>query len=199
MIFLCATTARNAPCSEGCEEKNLLTILGSPHARGNSARLLAACGQALPAAVWRETAVSAFALNPIPCDDCGYCRLADGCSKPDLKAFYAALESADALIVATPVYNRSFPAPLKALLDRTQRYWSARFVRGVRPPVGRPKRAVLLVSSDSGGEEDARLLEHQLLPTLTILNAKLVGSVYAGNGEDDACLQKARDVGERLG
>lgn len=44
----------------------------------------------------------------------------------------AKLEDADAVIVATPVYNLSFPAPMKALFDRFQRYYEAHFRRKLR-------------------------------------------------------------------
>ncbi|MCI9414593.1 MAG: NAD(P)H-dependent oxidoreductase [Clostridiales bacterium] len=174
---------RSGPSYKEERPLRLLTIFGSPHAEGNCARLLSAFREGIPGG-WRETTVSAFSLAPLPCDDCRYCYHADGCSKPDLKEFYAELEEADGLLLVTPVYNRSFPAPLKALLDRTQRYWAARFIRGIRPPVDRPKQVFLLTASGAeSGEEgeatrDQALLEQQLLPTLTILNARLRTAVH---------------------
>lgn len=59
--------------------------------------------------------LDAFALSPLPCDDCRYCYRVDGCSKPDLKEFYTALEEADALAFVTPVYNRSFPSATESV------------------------------------------------------------------------------------
>lgn len=112
-----------------------------------------------------------------PCDDCRWCYAKAGCSKPDLDELYILLEQADVLVIASPVYNLSFTVPLKALLDRTQRYWAARFVRGERPPIQRPKRVVLLTTAEKdahGGD----MLEQQLKPTLTILNARLAASVH---------------------
>lgn len=44
-------------------------------------------------------------------------------ANPDLAAHRAALGRADAFIVVTPEYNRSFPAPLKALIDEVGAEW----------------------------------------------------------------------------
>lgn len=201
MIFLCATIVRNEPFCEKDRPPQLLTLFGSPHEEGSCGQLLAAFRGGLPGG-WRETVVSAYPLQPVPCDDCGYCHRADGCSKPDLREVYAALEEADALAVVTPVYNRSFPAPLKAVLDRTQRYWAARFLRGVRPPISRAKQVVLLTASGSPDEGDARLLEQQLLPALTIWNARLLAAVhYTGSDSGEELtpfLDAARAAASRL-
>ena len=91
----------------------------------------------------------------------------------------AALEEADLVVIATPVYHLSFPAPLKALIDRLQRYWSARFILGKRPPISKGKRLVLLTASGSGSPEGGPLLEKQLAPPLTVIHAVLAERVHA--------------------
>ena len=107
----------------------MLVILGSPRADGLSARMLDAFLTELPKGT-AVTRISCYDRRPIPCDDCRYCYHREGCSKRDLDDFYAELEEADLVVIATPVYHLSFPAPLKALIDRLQRYWSARFILG---------------------------------------------------------------------
>lgn len=168
----------------------MLILNGSPHSHGATAQLLEAFAEALPetAAV---TQVNTFALSPAPCDDCGYCRARDGCAKHDLDEVYALLEQADVLVWATPVYNYGFPAPLKALIDRCQRYWSARFVRQQRPPIARAKQAVLLTTCGEDSSVGGQLLEQQLCPQLTILNAQLVACVHRTGCDSDADAQPA--------
>lgn len=119
------------------------------------------------------TRLSCYERRPVPCDDCRYCYHREGCSKRDLDDFYAALEEADLVVIATPVYHLSFPAPLKALIDRLQRYWSARFILGKRPPIAKEKRLALLTVSGSGSPEGGPLLEKQLAPPLTVIHAVL--------------------------
>jgi len=67
---------------------------------------------------------------------------------------------------------------LKAMLDRLQRYWSARFVRGVRPPIALPKKTVLLTTAGAD-RADGVCLEQQLAPTLTVLNSAPAVCVHA--------------------
>lgn len=173
-----------------------LLIDGSPHAQGTTAALIDACLDGVGATtLWRY---GCYAAPPLPCDACGFCRTANGCRHTDLEAFYAELEAADLLIFAAPVYNRGFPAPMKALLDRLQRYWSARFVRGVKPPIAHPKQAILLTSGGSGRGDGAQLAL-QLAPILTILNSAPAIAVHADNTDraplSPALLSAARAAG----
>ncbi len=199
MICLCATTATNAPCFEGTRA---LLVFGSPHSKGGTARLLAALEAALPPGTVVDR-FDCFAQPVLPCNDCRACHRQDGCVRPDLKEFYALLERADILVFASPVYNLSFPAPLKAVIDRTQRYWSARFIRGVRPPIPRPKRVALLTVSGADDPQAGEMLERQLRPVLTILNGTLEAAVHytgADAGQDlSPALALAAQAGRRLG
>ena len=177
----------------------VLVLYGSPHKDGTTARLLAACLDGIGAAT--VTRFDAFSLAAAPCDDCGVCRKADGCRHRDLDGFYEALEAADVLVVATPVYNRSFPAPLKAVIDRLQRYWSARFVRGVRPPIATHKKAVLLTAAGADRADGVQVVT-QLAPVLTVLNSTPAIAVHADATDrtalSEATLAAAHAAGEAV-
>ena len=179
--------------------KQVLVLFGSPHKEGATARLLTAALAGMPKA--EVTRFDAFALAPAPCDDCGYCHRAEGCRHRDLDGFYEALEAADVLVFATPVYNRSFPAPMKAMLDRLQRYWAARFVRGVRPPIAKAKQTLLLTAGGAS-RGDGTYLEPQLAPILTILHSTPARTIHA-EGTDQGelspvALTAAREAGEEV-
>lgn len=179
-------TVKNGSCSP----ERVLVIFGSPHAEGPTARLTGAALAALPEGT-RMMLWDCYARMPAPCNDCGYCRRQEGCSKRDLDEFYEDLEAADRLLFATPVYHGSFPAPMKAVLDRLQRYWSARFVLGIRPPIQKPKQGVLLTVSGSPSDEGGRLIERQLAPHLTVLNTVLIGAVHYTGADSGAPLDGA--------
>ncbi len=175
----------------------VLVLYGSPRKDGATARLLDACLGGIGEAT--VTQFDAFSVTAAPCDDCGCCREANGCRHNDLDVFYEALEVADVLVVAAPVYNRGFPAPLKTMLDRLQRYWSARFVRGVRPPIATPKKTVLLTAAGAD-RADGVYLEKQLAPTLTVLNSAPAVCVHADATDrtplSAAVLDAARTAGK---
>ena len=183
VISLSVITVKNAPSSA----KRVLLLNGSPHEAGPTSRLIAAFLEGVRAGTAVER-IDCFQLNPRACDGCGYCAHKDGCSKRDLDGYYALLERADVLVFALPIYNLSFPAPMKALIDRSQRYWSARFLRGVRPPIANSKQVVLITVSGDDRTEDGGLplggemVERQLRPPLTILNGRLAACIpYFGS------------------
>ncbi len=113
-----------------------------------------------------------FKELPLPCNDCGYCKTKNGCSKSDLDRFFLDFEKAEKIVIAFPVYNSSVPAPLKALLDRFQRFFSARFLRGIKPPMDGKREVTLIITSGS----DKDLLEDilkQITPIFTISGCTL--------------------------
>lgn len=169
-----ATTAKKERRSD---RLRVLVIFGSPHSDGTTAMILRALLDSLP-----QNAVidrfDCFERMPLPCGDCRTCHEKDGCALSDIDDFYESLDKADALVFATPVYNLSFPAPMKALIDRMQCYWSARFRRGIRKGSARPKKAVLITSCGSGSAASGHMVERQLKPVLTLFNARLVQTVH---------------------
>ena len=54
------------------------------------------------------------------CDGCNYCEANEKCRHRDLDSFFESFEKTDLIVFASPLYNGTFSAPLKALLDRFQ-------------------------------------------------------------------------------
>ena len=180
---------------------NTLILFGSPKRTGNTAQLCGAFLQGLPKNNTVEI-VRLFDLNPKPCNDCGYCKASDGCSKKDLDAFMQKFQEADLIVVASPVYLCSFPAPMKALFDRFQRFYCARFRRGIETPVAKPKKAVLLLSAGSGGTQAQQMIETQVKRAFSVMNTAVIGTVLADNTDETPVshddLQRAYALARRL-
>ena len=176
-----------------CPDKTVV-LFGSPRTDGAAGTLLnlytSVCGG-------NVTVFDCFARNVTPCDDCRGCHERLGCAKRDMDDIYEAVEQATMLVIVTPVYNRSFPAPLKAVIDRFQRYWAARFVHGVRPPIAVPKKAVLLTTAGSG-RDDGELLMTQLAPQLTILNVTQTAQLHVGNTDREVDWQSVAEKLENI-
>lgn len=157
-----------------------LLVLGSPHKEGPTHALARAFLQREGVAQGDCRLFDAYDAQPRPCIDCGWCKTRPGCALPDLKEFYRDFEAARLVILAAPVYNAGLPAPLKAVTDRMQTYFNARFSRGLRPPISTPKKAVLLLTA--GSDRDYRpLLLEQLSPMFTVTNCKLHGAACLSN------------------
>ena len=102
----------------------VVTLLGSPRAKGNSATL---------AKIFNETAeglganVQTFMLNKLDfkgCQACEACKTkSDQCViKDDLAVVLESVKNTDVLVVATPIYMADVSAQLKTFVDRCYSY-----------------------------------------------------------------------------
>lgn len=167
-------------------DKFIMTIGGSPRKNGFSAKMLKCFTESL-----RQHSVEhclsirhydAYSCDFMPCTDCRACCKFEGCVNHDMDEFFADFERCDAIVIATPIYNMSFPAPLKVMIDRMQRYFSARFSLGKRPPIAK-HRPVILLASGGDVREDGAFIVKQLERIFTVTNCELVDSVVL-NGTD---------------
>lgn len=183
---------------DAVNEKNgisVMAIMASPRKAGYTAKLLGSLLREFPKGTNIDI-VNLYELNPIPCNSCGYCKGGNGCSKKDLEDFFRRFETADIIIFATPIYFMGVPAPFKALIDRFQRYYEARFRRNMKNPIEKHRKAALIVTSGSDGEIGYEVIKHQLLQAFSVLNIELCGATLARNtdkcGVDKADVDKAR-------
>lgn len=104
---------------------------------------------------------------------------------PDVEAALHAIESADLLIVASPVYRASFTGLFKHLFDFVGQY----------ALVGTP----VLLAATGGGERHALILEHQLRPLFGFFQAlTLPLGVYASEVDFDGYELTSPDVRARI-
>jgi multimeric flavodoxin WrbA len=98
----------------------VLGISGSPKRAGNTEFLL---GEALAVAKERKLDTEKLLCSDMSvqfCNDCGDCSKGKPCYiEDDMTKILAALQKADGIIVASPVYFGCISAQLKAVFDRT--------------------------------------------------------------------------------
>ena len=169
-------------------QKNAVVLFGSPKDNGFTAQLLNKFLSELNE--YKITIIDTYKENINPCTGCGICKLAESCKYHDLDEFDYMLRTTDLLIVATPVYNLSFPAPLKSVFDRMQRYFSARFFQNKKPPVEKRKKAVLLLTSGSDDENGPQIIISQLKMIFTVLNASLDYTIIWKNTDKNTSINK---------
>ena len=107
----------------------VLGILGSPRRGGNTEALL---DSALEGAIQAGAEVRKIVLAGLDiagCTECNDCYAAGACTTTDdMDAVYDALEWADRVILASPVFFMGLPSQAKAMVDRTQCYWALKYV-----------------------------------------------------------------------
>ena len=157
---------------------HILIFNASPHSNGNTARLLQAFQSGLPKSAV-VTQVDLYTLLPAPCVDCGLCRTENTCRFSDLEAVDMLLHRADAFVWALPVYNYSVPAPMKALLDRFQRYYEAAQNCGKTVFEKQNRPAVLLLSAGRTGLFSVDLIQKQITTAGRYVGFSLRETVFA--------------------
>ncbi len=188
------------------EGPRVVGICSSPRKGGNSDTLLDAVLDGAGAAGANVERLCLRDLDIEGCRNCGYCSKHGRCAIDDgMAAVYDALDHADAVVLASPVYFCSLCSQAKAMIDRCQPYWARKYVLKQEPP--KPGRRGGFVCCC--GFKDDRFLKcsEQIVKTLYFV----MGSKYAGclfvpglDSRGDAAkhpsaLDDARVYGRKLG
>ncbi len=107
------------------------------------------------------------------CNGCNFCEENGRCVNRDLDEFYKVFEDCDRIIFLSPVYNGTFSAPLKSLIDRFQVYYTTFYKNGKVQPIAKKREAFLVVSAGRDGEKSFEYMNSQLKCAFTILNIEM--------------------------
>lgn len=178
--------------------KKILIMTGSPRKKGNSTLLAEAFAEGVKAAgnsVNFFDTVKKTSSGCIACDRCWHmekpCVIDDGFNE-----FAEMLTEADVLVIASPVYWGSYPAQLKAFIDRMYSYvvpWCQSFMES--------KELYLLACGDGENEEAFSVIETVTRAFSELLEWNYAGSVCVpsmveeGDIKKTDALEKARKLG----
>ena len=100
--------------------KSILILKGSPRAKGNSAVLAEQVVAGAEEAGAQVESVYLHGKNIQPCDACDVCQDGyEGCIiEDDMQAIYPKVESAEVIVIASPVYWFTISAQTKLCIDR---------------------------------------------------------------------------------
>ncbi|MBC7229053.1 MAG: flavodoxin family protein [Actinobacteria bacterium] len=124
------------------EGEYLLALYTSPRRNGNTSLLLDALSEGAGEAGLEVRAFRVADMDLRPCRACNACFRDGECvQKDDMQEIYPHLLGAEAVAMAAPIFSMNICAQAKALIDRCQRFWSARYVLGRE--LVEPERAAL--------------------------------------------------------
>lgn len=181
--------------------KQIVILTGSPRKQSTSNRLALALADG---AAEQGAAVEIIDVTQKKigyCQGCNYCRSHDGQCRidDDMASILGKIEQADCVVLATPLYFRSFSAQLKTCIDRFYSRYHARTITG--------KSGALLVSSGNNSREATEPFLVCYRDLCTLLRWRDSGIVLAGGcGSGDFDLtdtelpawQEARELGRHL-
>ena len=183
----------------------VLCIAGSPRRYGNSERLLDALIAGVQAAGGEAIKLVAKDAGVGVCLGCNACSKDGRCIQRDgMDEVFVALDSADAIVVASPVFFATVPAVLKTLLDRCQPYWVRRYILKEPRPAAKRPGAILLVGG-GGDPYGTGCALNPIKSVFAVLSVaadhvlEVVGPDKPGDivSQPDA-LQRAEEIGRQL-
>lgn len=134
-------------------------LFASPNGNGATANVLNSFLAPFPKNADIEF-FNCFDIEPKPCMGCGKCEKTGKCIFNDLDEVFKSCEECDILCVATPVYNYSVPAPLKAIYDRCQPYYYKNF-RGYDMQTNPNRRGFLFITAGRSGKDAFDIIKKQ--------------------------------------
>lgn len=161
--------------------KNIVTIIyGSPNNNGFTSIILNSFVDALKIKK-NELKINFFdtyKLHIMPCDGCKHCATNGNCKYNDLVNFHKSISISELIIFSSPMYNLSFPAPMKMLLDRTQIYFSKKFILNRKKLIKKYKKSILIVSSGRDDKLGISTMERQTLLISNLFDAEYIGKIF---------------------
>lgn len=187
---------------------NILAINGSPRRGGNTDILLAAFLEGAGTAGAKSEIIEASRLSIKPCSECLACYEKGICIiKDDMERVYGRILSADAIVLASPIFFYGVTGWVKALIDRAQALWARKYI--LKDPSFGPeikKKAGFFLSV--GGTKGEKMFDGAILTVKYFFDA--VHARYAGDllfrqvdgkGDilkDPEALTRATAAGEKL-
>lgn len=115
---------------------NIVGFMGSPRKNGNTAILLEQLMQGAANAGAQTSIFYPNELNLAGCQGCRACKTAGHCVvQDDMQKVYQAINKADTLIFASPVYMWQMTAQLKLVMDRLYAYLKPDHTNALPKPV----------------------------------------------------------------
>lgn len=134
----------------------VLGLQGSPRKNGNTDYLLSTFMNEAEKSGALTHVIEVAKKKITPCKGCGFCEKKGFCITQDDDMFhevYPLLRKADVIVAATPIFFYSATAQLKALIDRSQAFWSRKYVLKLSDPARNYRRGFLLSIGATRGKK----------------------------------------------
>lgn len=176
-------------------------INGSPNKEGSTSQIIKHLLKGLEGKI---SVINVYEKDIKPCIDCKYCysKFGECYIKDYMTLVYKTVDDCDNIIIVSPMYFASFPAPMKALIDRFQMFWSRKYRFNYEHR--RKKRGILIITA--GNQWPNMFLPMQKMTEYLFksLDTKLVDCIFIPETdtipvlEREDTLRKVYEIGRRL-
>ena len=180
-------------------------ILGSPRRDGNSEMLLDKAMEGAGSSGLDTEKIILNELRFLPCQECGGCQSRGNCIVDDqMQVVYKKIDEAQALILASPIFFGSLTAQVKAMIDRYQCRWAAKYILGKKETKPSKKGFLILVSA-TNKDSFFKNAESIVKNFFAVLAVEFAGNLYCPNVDKKGkileyqdCLKEAFELGKNM-
>ncbi len=188
----------------------IMAFAASPRKNGNSEILLDEFIKGLRVGGAKVKKFRIHELNISPCTNCGECEKLGRCVTEDyFQEIFGSLITCDGVVFASPLYFMNVPARGKALIDRCQVFWAAKYRLGIDLFGGRKRLGILVSCSGArygpGGAFLFRGIEDTMTYVFDVLGMEMIDSLLFTKVElkgeiakNTDALNKARNRGMEM-
>jgi len=171
---------------------NILVLNGSPRPNGNTAAMIAAFVEGAKKKEHQVTVIDVCRKKIAGCLGCEHCHTKNYgvcIQKDDMQEIYKALESAEMLVIASPIYYFGYSGQLECAIHRT-------YAIGIPKKL---KKTMLILSSGSNHVYDGAIYEYREA-FLDYMNLQDMGiyTAYGSKNKSRELLTQLREAGEKL-
>jgi multimeric flavodoxin WrbA len=178
----------------------VLGIVGSPRIGGNTDTLV---NQVLAGAASKGAQTKSINVNQLNikgCQSCMYCRSNDGCAvKDDMQDIYKEIQSADVLVIGSPVYMFQVSGQTKLFLDRLLPYLNPDYTSKLN------KKSILVYTQGNADQNAFTPYLDAVKTGLNLLGLAVQDTIHDGGNYDKGSaaaktelMQRAKKAGEQL-
>ncbi len=132
---------------------NIIVFSGSPRKGGNTDIMADALVAGASSHGAKVEKIRLIELKYSPCIECGGCDETGKCIlKDDLTAIYPKIESADVVVLASPMFFYNITANAQALVERSQAFWVRQYVLKQGEIGGQRRQGIFLSAGATKGK-----------------------------------------------
>lgn len=176
----------------------MLTVIinGSPHDDGDTAALINAVKEQLDGEFCQ---FDAYDDDILPCRDCRACWVNDSCAiKDDFTKLLNAVNNADNIILASPIYFSELTGQLLSVISRWQFVWVSKHMRNTCVLEDKQRRGIILLTGGGQGNHSkavdtaACILRQMGVDTIDCVCS--LNTDHLAASRDTEALQKIHDL-----
>ncbi len=169
--------------------KKILVIKSSPRSNSNSELLVDNCLKAIKEQSQHVNIkiIYPHRLDIGPCMSCFACYKNGQCKfEDDMQQLYEIFNTADIVLVSTPVFFNGIPSHLKAMIDRCQSIWSGKYVANSSPIDRDKKRYGYLFATGGAPAYKEQFVAARLVISMffRVINAEFTDQLFVPNVDE---------------